>query len=90
MENNFVANLIQEFCFSFEFLQSLVISSLSTNRNGVFNLKNISCNVQHCCFFRIGLVVSKVRKLVLNMENAQFVLLAHVHPKSFPALQPDK
>ena len=40
--------------------------------------------------FRIGLVESKIRILVSNLENAQYVLLAHVQPKSFPALVPDK
>ncbi|CAH3147913.1 unnamed protein product, partial [Porites lobata] len=38
----------------------------------------------------IGLVESKIRILVSNLENAQYVLLAHVQPKSFPALVPDK
>lgn len=38
----------------------------------------------------IGLVESKVRILTTKLENTQFVLLAHVQPKSFPALEPDK
>ena len=40
--------------------------------------------------FRIGLVESKIRILVSNLENAQYVLLAHVKPKSFGPLEPDK
>lgn len=40
--------------------------------------------------FRIGLVESKIRILISNLENTQYVLLAHVQPKSFPALVPDK
>ncbi|KAM7451288.1 hypothetical protein ABFA07_000976 [Porites harrisoni] len=38
----------------------------------------------------IGLVESKIRILISNLENTQYVLLAHVQPKSFPALVPDK
>lgn len=38
----------------------------------------------------IGLVESKVRILVTNLENTQFVTLAHVKPKSFAPLEPDK
>ncbi|KAL9954867.1 hypothetical protein ACROYT_G042452 [Oculina patagonica] len=38
----------------------------------------------------IGLVESKIRILISNLENTQYVLLAHVKPKSFGALEPDK
>lgn len=38
----------------------------------------------------IGLVESKIRILVGNLENTQFVSLAHVKPQSYPPLQPDK
>ncbi|XP_074632480.1 uncharacterized protein LOC141890840 [Acropora palmata] len=38
----------------------------------------------------IGLVESKIRFLILNLENAPFVSLAHVKPQSFSPLDPDK
>lgn len=38
----------------------------------------------------IGLVESKIRILISNLENTQYVLLAHVKPKSFGPLEPDK
>lgn len=38
----------------------------------------------------IGLVESKVRILVSNLENTQYVMLAHVKPKSFGPLEPNK
>ena len=41
-------------------------------------------------FFRIGLVESKIRILTSNLENTQYVMLAHVKPKSYAALEPDK
>ena len=58
----------------------------------VENRKTIPCKtyVQHCLTSRIGLVESKVRILTTNLENTQYVMLAHVKPKSFPALEPDK
>ena len=42
------------------------------------------------CYCRIGLVESKIRILVANLENTLFVSLAHVKPQSYPPLQPDK
>ncbi|XP_068729680.1 poly(A) polymerase type 3-like isoform X5 [Montipora capricornis] len=38
----------------------------------------------------IGLVESKIRLLTSNLENTPFLSLAHVHPQSFPPLEPDK
>ncbi|XP_067025706.1 poly(A) polymerase beta-like [Acropora muricata] len=38
----------------------------------------------------IGLVESKIRILISNLENAPFVSLAHVKAQSFPPLEPDK
>ncbi|XP_015780401.1 PREDICTED: poly(A) polymerase type 3-like [Acropora digitifera] len=38
----------------------------------------------------IGLVESKIRILILNLETTPFVSLAHVKPQSFPPLEPDK
>lgn len=42
------------------------------------------------CYCRIGLVESKIRILISNLENAPFVSLAHVKAQSFPPLEPDK
>lgn len=64
-----------EFCSS-HFRHYIVLSALS------------NCEEDHLEW--IGLVESKIRILVSNLENAQYVLLAHVQPKSFPALVPDK
>ena len=41
-------------------------------------------------YSRIGLVESKIRILILNLESTPFVSLAHVKPQSFPPLEPDK
>ncbi|XP_015757279.1 PREDICTED: poly(A) polymerase type 3-like [Acropora digitifera] len=38
----------------------------------------------------IGLVESKIRILISNLENVPFVSLAHVKAQSFPPLEPDK
>ncbi|XP_044169962.1 poly(A) polymerase beta-like isoform X2 [Acropora millepora] len=38
----------------------------------------------------IGLVESKIRILISNLEMAPFVSLAHVKPQSFPPLEPDR
>lgn len=43
------------------------------------------CNF-FCLFFRIGLVESKIRLLVGNLEKNQFISLAHVNPQSFGPL----
>lgn len=34
--------------------------------------------------FRIGLVESKIRVLVGNLERNEYITLAHVNPQSFP------
>lgn len=40
--------------------------------------------------FRIGLVESKVRLLVSQLENKPYIELAHVNPKHYPPLNPEK
>lgn len=35
-------------------------------------------------YFRVGLVESKIRVLVGNLERNEFITLAHVNPQSFP------
>lgn len=35
-------------------------------------------------FIRIGLVESKIRVLVGNLERNEFITIAHVQPQSFP------
>lgn len=35
-------------------------------------------------FLRIGLVESKIRVLVGNLERNEYITLAHVNPQSFP------
>ncbi|KAJ7365513.1 hypothetical protein OS493_005622 [Desmophyllum pertusum] len=64
-----------EFC-SPHFRHYIVLSALS------------NCEEDHLEW--IGLVESKIRILISNLENTQYVLLAHVKPKSFGALEPDK
>lgn len=35
-------------------------------------------------FLRVGLVESKIRVLVGNLERNEYITLAHVNPQSFP------
>ena len=44
----------------------------------------------HGYVFRIGLVESKVRLLVSQLENKAYIELAHVNPNHYPPLNPDK
>lgn len=37
-----------------------------------------------CFYLRVGLVESKIRVLVGNLERNEFITLAHVNPQSFP------
>ncbi|KAL9954871.1 hypothetical protein ACROYT_G042456 [Oculina patagonica] len=68
--------LFQPSNFFRKYKHYIVLSALST------------CEEDHLEW--IGLVESKIRILISNLENTQYVLLAHVKPKSFGALEPDK
>ena len=38
------------------------------------------------CFFRSGLVESKIRILIRNLEHNEFINLAHIYPHSYGRL----
>ena len=68
----------------------LILSPFSQTKLKIHDLSQFVIYFSVFLSFRIGLVESKVRILVSNLENTQFVTLAHVKPKSFAPLEPDK
>lgn len=52
--------------------------------SGSFVLTSTSMNASWCSSLRIGLVESKIRVLVGNLERNEYITLAHVNPQSFP------
>lgn len=46
--------------------------------------KQLKINKIPLVFIRIGLVKSKIRVLVGNLERNEFITIAHVQPQSFP------